>query len=230
MRYIIVLIVAINLYSCDIKRTNPPVNTEFDNAILIDEPSGEDIIPEGDQKRYAWQKPELVIDRLGDIENKVVADIGAGTGYFAFRLVRRAKQVIAIDIDPNMIDLVDLFKANLDSTEQAKMITRIATPEDPRLQEEEVDVAIIINTIGYIDRRTEYLSNLRKSLKPNGLLFIVDFKMKRIPDEIAPPANLRVNLLDLEEDLLASGYQAIQTDDKSLDYQYIVKAYNISEN
>ena len=67
-----------------------------------------------------------------------------------------------------------------------------------------------------------------KSLKPDGYLFIVDFKMKRIPDDIAPSADLRVNMLELEEDLMKSGYESINVDDISLDYQYIVKAYKPS--
>jgi len=217
----------LGLSNCDIRRTPPPVQQDFEEALWSDEPSGENAIPEGDQKRYAWQKPELVIRSLGDIEDKIIADIGAGTGYFTFRLVRSAKQVIAVDIDRDMIDLVELFRSNLDSTEQAKIVTRLATPEDPKLAKDEVDVAMIINTIGYIEDRPSYLDNLHNSLKPGGLLFIVDFKMKMIPDDIAPSADYRVSLLELEEDLQAAGYSAINTDDTSLDYQYIVKAYNI---
>ncbi len=228
MRYLIVTSILLILIGCDIKRTKAPITSEFDDALLLDEPSGENIIPNRDEKRYAWQKPELVIDLLGELEDHVVADIGAGTGYFAFRLVSKAKKVIAVDIDPNMIDLMELFKDNLDTVTQGKIDMRLATPEDPNLDEEEVDVAIIINTIGYIDGRIDYLQNLIKSLKPNGFLFIVDFKMKRIPDNIAPSADLRVSLLDLEEDLTKSGYESINVDDKSLDYQYIVKAYKPS--
>ena len=228
MRYLIVTSILLILIGCDIKRTKAPITSEFDDALLLDEPSGENVIPNRDEKRYAWQKPELVIDLLGELEDHVVADIGAGTGYFAFRLVSKAKKVIAVDIDPNMIDLMELFKDNLDTVTQGKIDMRLATPEDPNLDEEEVDVAIIINTIGYIDGRIDYLQNLIKSLKPNGFLFIVDFKMKRIPDNIAPSADLRVSLLDLEEDLTKSGYESINVDDKSLDYQYIVKAYKPS--
>jgi len=228
MRYFTACILVVFLIGCDIKRTKPPITSEFDDAVLYDRPSGEDIIPERNEKRYAWQKPELVIDLLGQLDNHVVADIGAGTGYFAFRLVSKAEKVIAVDIDPNMIDLMELFKDNLDTLTQSKIDMRLATPEDPQLKKEEVDVVIIINTIGYIEERVAYLQNLIESLKPDGYLFIVDFKMKRIPDDIAPSADLRVNMLQLEEDLMKSGYKSIDVDDKSLDYQYIVKAYKPS--
>lgn len=42
--------------------------------------------------RVIWQKPDLIIDMFGDLRDKTVADVGAGTGFFAFRLVREAKK------------------------------------------------------------------------------------------------------------------------------------------
>lgn len=226
-KYLIATGLAILLIGCDIRRTPGPTEDIHVSQDWSQEPSGENVIPEGDEKRYAWQKPKLVIDKLGDLEGKVVADIGAGTGYFTIPLMKKADKVIAVDIDPDMIGLIDLWRANMDSTDQVKITTRLALPDDPKLEDEEVDVAIIINTIGYIDDRTSYLSDLRQSLKPDGMLFIVDFKMKRIPDEISAPKEFRVNLLELEEDLLSSGYEALSVDDVSLQYQYIVQAYNL---
>ena len=176
--------------------------------------------------RLAWQKPEFVIGLLGDLEDKVVADIGAGAGYFAFRLLNRASSIIAIEINPEMITLMDEFSAHLDSTLQIKFETRLATPDDAMLKNAEVDVMLIINTIGYIEGRSNYLTNLRSSLKENGRIVIVDFKMKQLPENIAPDRSNRVILLDLQDELEAAGYQLIYTDDTSLDFQYIVIAEN----
>ena len=177
-----------------------------------------------DEGRYAWQKPALVVDQLGDLEGKVIADIGAGTGYFAFRLINKAKKVIAVDIDPDMLSLIEIFRDNLDSLQRSKISTRLAAPDSPNLNDEEVDIVLIINTIGFIDDRRDYLENLRSVITPGGEIVIVDFKMKRIPDNIATPVEYRVSLLELENMLEQSGYKNIATDDRSLDYQYIVKA------
>jgi len=177
-----------------------------------------------EKQRYAWQKPELVINKLGNLEDKVVADIGAGTGYFTFRLLQRAKKVIAVDIDPNMLNLIEVFRENVDSSQQTKVETRIASPDDPNLYLEEVDVVVIINTIGYIQDRQLYLSNLREKIKEGGEIMIVDFKMKQIPGNIAPDPTYRLSLLELETILVQSGYHVIESDDRSLDYQYIVLA------
>ena len=180
-----------------------------------------------EQDRYAWQKPDLVMNKLGDLSNKVIADIGAGTGYFTFRLMQEADQVIAIDIDPNMINLIETFRQNLDSIQQLKVDPRLATPDDPKLINNEVDVVVIINTIGYIDDRKAYLENLHKKIRNDGEIMIVDFKLKRIPSNIAPDVAYRVSLLELEDLLTGAGYDVIESDDRSLDYQYIVKARKI---
>lgn len=206
--------------------TSPPPEPEELTQTTETHPTGNQAM-DTEEGRFAWQKPELVIQKLGDIQGKIIADIGAGTGYFTFRLIRKAEKVIAVDIDPNMIELIEIFRENLDTLQQARIETRLASPASPNLGEEEIDIAIIINTIGYIEDRKTYLQNLRKSLKTNGEIMIVDFKMKRIPDNIAPAARYRVNILELENLLDEIGFQLIVTDDRSLDYQFILKARKV---
>ncbi len=207
-------------------RTDPGSNNTKDGIDDIEDPdiSVQQPVPSFQEDRYAWQKPFLVMDKLGDLDDKIVADIGAGTGYFTFRLMQRAKRVIAIDIDQNKIDLIELFRQNLDSIQQLNVETRLALPDDPKLRFEEVDVVVIINTIGYISDVSSYLKNLREKIKPSGKIMIVDFKMKRISQDIAPPSEFRMSLLELEDLLAESGYVNIVADDRSLDYQYIVMA------
>lgn len=206
----------------------PTPSTEVPADIhTIEEPLGEISKPNAPIKnegRAAWQKPALVVDQLGNLEGKVIADIGAGTGYFAFRLINKAKKVIAVDIDPDMLNLIELFRDNLDSLQQSKISTRLAATDNPNLEQDEVDIALIINTIGFIEDRKAYLENLRSVITSGGEVVIVDFKMKRIPENIAPAIQYRVSLLELENLLSESGYKKITTDDRSLDYQYIVKA------
>ena len=59
-----------------------------------------------DEDRAAWQKPELVIEKLGDIKGNKIGDIGAGTGYFSFRMVELGANVTAIDVDERFIDFI----------------------------------------------------------------------------------------------------------------------------
>src|SRR5579864_911511 len=60
-----------------------------------------------DPVRAQWQKPEKVIASLGTLDGKTVADIGAGTGYFAFPIAKEAAKVIAIDIDQRFLDYIE---------------------------------------------------------------------------------------------------------------------------
>lgn len=173
--------------------------------------------------RVIWQKPEVVINLLGDLRDKTVADIGAGTGFFAFRLAQKAKKVIAIDIDPRFISYIDSVRVlELPEQYQDNLETRLARADDPLLQPNEADVVIIVNTFMYIKNHIQYLENLKKDIAPGGMLLIIDFKKKRTP--LGPPSNIRVPLFEVEEQLYQAGYTDIQANDTALDYQYIVTA------
>jgi ubiquinone/menaquinone biosynthesis C-methylase UbiE len=173
--------------------------------------------------RSIWQKPGLVIEKMGDVSGKVVADIGAGTGYFSFRLANRAKKVIAVEIEPDMIAYIDSIRVKMPEEQQRKIETRLAKPDDPALSEDEVDIIVVINTIAYIPRLPVYLETLKKGLKPGGSLMIIDYKMKRLPIN-APPKSERLYLDKLEDMLIEAGYTISESDDTSLDYQYIITA------
>ena len=175
------------------------------------------------KSRDVWQQPTLVLDMLGDLEGKTVADIGAGTGFFAFRTLLRNANVIAIDIDPKMLTIIESFKLNLNKTMQKKIQTRLALPNDPKIEKGEADVILIINTIGYIENRISYLEKLRSTLPEGGRLMIVDFKSKSLPIE-APDQSNRVPLFKLEKDLKDAGFSSVTSDDSTLDYQYIILA------
>ena len=173
--------------------------------------------------RVVWQKPEVVIDLLGNLEGKTVADIGAGTGFFAFRMAPKAKKVIAIDIDPRFISYLDSLKAfELPEEVQNKIETRLALPNDPKLGPAEADVVIIVNTFMYIKDQVAYLENLKRSISDGGILLIIDFKKKLTP--LGPPSQIRVPLFEVEEKLIRAGYRYVSTNDTALDYQYIVTA------
>lgn len=173
--------------------------------------------------RVIWQKPDLVLDQLGDLGNKTVADIGAGTGFFSLRMVERAGKVIAVDIDRRFVNYLDSVKVlELAEPLQSRLETRLATPEDPKLKPGEADVVIIVNTYMYIKDRVGYLRNLKNGIAEGGRLLIIDFKKKRMP--LGPPQDIRVPLFQAEDELYEAGYKDITTNDTALDYQYIITA------
>jgi ubiquinone/menaquinone biosynthesis C-methylase UbiE len=183
-------------------------------------------IPKDENKdRLIWQKPETVVALMGDMDGKTVADIGAGTGYFTFRMALKAEKVIAIDIVPDYLEILDNLKAKLPTEIQNKIETRLANENDPLLKSEEVDLIVIINTFSVISNKLNYLKTARKGLKKNGKIFIVDFKSKNIPID-APDIKDRLPINELEAYLDKAGFSNIITDDTTLDYQYVVIAEN----
>ena len=98
-------------------------------------------------ERSEWQEPDFIIDKLQPVKNLVVADIGAGTGYFTFRLAEEGAKVIAIDIDDRFLDYIETRKTELlESVNPSQISTRLSSENDPFLRENEVDVALLVNT------------------------------------------------------------------------------------
>lgn len=175
--------------------------------------------------RLQWQRPDFVIESLGDLSDKVVADIGAESGYFTFRLAKRANKVIAIEIDPNMIELIELFKENINIDFQSKIETRQALPSDPKLNNGEVDVALIINTIGYIEDKVAYLKKVKEGLSDEGVLLIVDFKNKELPAEVAVNVDIITDDNILQDQLETVGFELVRINNNALPFQYMIWAF-----
>ncbi|MCW5924160.1 MAG: class I SAM-dependent methyltransferase [Saprospiraceae bacterium] len=174
------------------------------------------------KERGIWQKPELVIAMLGDLSDKTVADIGAGTGYFTFRLVPKAKKVIAIDIDQRFIRFLDSVNVRLPLQYRERFESRLAKADDPLLMPEEADAVVLVNTYGYIQQRVQYLKTLSKGMSPGARLLIIDFKKNNLP--IGPPEEYKVALSQVEKELITAGFVVEKIDKDALDYQYIVLA------
>jgi ubiquinone/menaquinone biosynthesis C-methylase UbiE len=125
--------------------------------------------------RDDWQQPQKVIAALKIQPGAVVADLGSGSGYFTFRLadaVGPGGKVYAVDVDPDMIELV--AKAAKDK-DQSNIETILAKPENPLLPKAGVDLIFTSNTYHHIDDRVAYLANLRQFLRPGGRIAIIEF-------------------------------------------------------
>ena len=124
--------------------------------------------------RDAWQMPGRVIETLGLQRGQTVADIGAGTGYFAIRLAKspEAPTVYALDIEPSMIDYVTRRAA----AENLKNVTAVLTPAEKANLPEPVDLVLIVNTYHHIPNRVAYFRDLRRSMKALARLAIIDYR------------------------------------------------------
>lgn len=176
----------------------------------------------GDESdRGAWQNPDLVIKKLGELTGKSVADIGSGTGYFTFPISRSAQKVLAIDIEQRYLDFIEDRKLELPK-EQADVIeTRLTVEDEPNLHADEVDAILMVNVFYYLNDREKYMNIVNNALRVGGVLVLVDFKPGDLP---VGPSDNKVPSNDVVEILKLSGFDRIDVDEESLQYQYIITA------
>jgi len=216
MRYGFLILVVFFLYGCLNDRP-----TRFDHT-EVEKPVVEKEEPIKVENRHIWQRPDFVLENMGDIEGKTIADLGAGSGYFAVRFLKSGANVIALEIDPKMIDIMNSEATYLPDSLQDRFEARLAGLDDSKLLDDETDLVFVANTYIYIENRVDYFRKLASRIKSGGQLMIVDFKKKNTP--LGPPLESRVGLGQVEEELTSAGYQIIQSDDTSLKFQYVVIA------
>ena len=221
------LILILMLMSCQSGQDKQPRPSASPADSIVDSNAGSTKTVQDDD-RSNWQKPSFVIQSLGDLEAKTLADIGSGAlGYFVFKILGQTDigKLIAIDIDKEAVRMLNILKDALAEEKASKLDIRLADINDPKLDNEETDYILIVNTIAYLPDRINYLKALKSKLRAGGKIVIVDYKTKRIPSFVdAPPYEERVLLHIIEEELYEAGYQNIMTDDTSLEYQYYIAA------
>jgi len=154
-----------------------------------------------DPYRDAWQKPEGVIAALKLPKDAVVADVGAGTGYFTLRLARALPngKVYAVDVEPSMVEHTVKRAQNADF---ANVEGVVASTNSPRLPGK-VDLVLMVDTYHHISNRLEYFDALREQLRPGGRVVIVDYTMA---SPHGPPPERRLSGEQVKAEMVAAGY------------------------
>jgi predicted methyltransferase len=151
-----------------------PVTTNDNINRPVSEPyTGDLSIFEGEERAK-----NLQIDRVMDIlnikEGKSVADLGAGSGWFTTRAAQRVGtngKVFAIEINQDFINHIN-DRAKKENLPQIQTV--LGTEDDPKLANNSVDAVLILKTYHEIGQPIKVLQNLKKSLKKDGLIGIID--------------------------------------------------------
>jgi predicted methyltransferase len=157
-----------------------------------------------DPKRDAWQKPHEVIQALALRPDAVIADIGAGTGYFAVRFAHMVPQgrVYAVDTEAAMVRHL----AARAKEEGLKNLTALeAAADDPRLPQQ-VDLVVFVDVYHHVEARSRYLRRLRAALKPGGRVAVIDFRMEA---PVGPPAAARIAPDEVKREFERAGYRLV---------------------
>jgi len=172
-----------------------------------------------DPKRDAWQKPREVIDALELRPGERIADIGAGSGYFALRFAHHVGvdgRVFAIDVSPEML-------AHVEQRAKAAGLTNIEVkrvpPEDPKLPDGSIDRAFFCDVWHHVDDRDGYLDKLKRALRPSGQLVMIDFHKRELP--VGPPVSMKIAREELIAQVERHGFR-LGREHTFLPYQYFL--------
>ncbi len=121
------------------------------------------------------EQPEMAISALNLQPTDVVADIGAGTGYFSFRMASRVPQgkVFAVDVQPEMLDAIEFLKTE---NKIANVETVLGSETDPKLPESSIDLALMVDAYHELAYPREMMEGIIEALKPGGRVVLVEYR------------------------------------------------------
>ncbi|MFH1807679.1 MAG: class I SAM-dependent methyltransferase [Pseudomonadota bacterium] len=165
--------------------------------------------------RTAWQRPDTVVAALRLFGDETVLDLGAGSGYFAFRLARALPRgrVIAADIEPEMIrHMHHRAMSEGVSNLEAKLIQ----PSAPAVPAG-VDLVFICDVLHHVADRPTWLASISKALAPGARLVLIEFKEGELPE--GPPEKMKIPRAELVKLVTDAGLVLASEHGELLPYQ-----------
>jgi SAM-dependent methyltransferase len=160
-----------------------------------------------DPGRAAWQRPGAIVRTLGLRRGQVVADIGAGPGYFTLRLARAvgpSGHVYAVDPEPAGLDVL---REHLAATRVRNVSPVLARADDPLLPAARCDLALVVNAYHHFPDGPAFLRRLTRALVRGGRIVNIDFAKRETP--VGPPVEHRVAREDFLRDARRAGLELV---------------------
>ena len=125
--------------------------------------------------RVQEEQPDMVVNNMGLDSDEVVADIGAGSGYFSLRIAKLVPdgKVLAVDIQPEMLELLELRKSEAGISNVEGVLGAV---DNPNLPENSIDAAIMVDAYHEFSHPFEMIEGIYKALKPGGRIFLLEYR------------------------------------------------------
>lgn len=165
--------------------------------------------------RAAWQKPDEVVRALRLAGDEVVADLGAGSGYFTFRLARALPRgrVVALDSQPEMVRHIH-HRLSQESIQNVE--TRVVAAKEPSLPRD-ADIVFICDVLHHVTDRSDWLDRVHAGMKDGARLVAIEFKAGDLPQ--GPPESVKIPKRDLIDALQQAGLVLVEDRADLLPYQ-----------
>ncbi len=159
-------------------------------------------------KREKEERTDLLVNNLGLKPTDVVADIGAGSGYFSFRMAKLVPEgkVHAVDISKEMLAII---RARMVKMKVDNVVPVFSTITDVKLAPNSVDVALIVDAYHEFDHPWEMASSILNSLKPGGRLVLIEYRME---DPTVPIKRLhKMTEAQARKEMKVVGFEWVET-------------------
>ena len=127
-------------------------------------------------EREQEEAPSKAVEALDLKPGMVVADVGVGTGYYAFRIapkVGESGRVLGVDIQPEMLAKL---KAKAESLGVRNVEGVLGTEKDPKLPKEAVDLVLMVDVYHEFEFPYEMMAAIRSSLRPGGQVVLIEYR------------------------------------------------------
>lgn len=153
------------------------------------------------------ENTELAIKNLPIDKKSVVADIGAGSGYYTFRIAKKVPEgkVYAVEIQDPAIKYLEERSNELGFD---NVITIKGTEKSPMLPDNSIDLAIMVDVYHELEYPHEVLQNIKKSLKPDGKLLLIEYRGE--DPKVAIKRLHKMTVEQVTKELSANGFSLIQ--------------------
>jgi ubiquinone/menaquinone biosynthesis C-methylase UbiE len=160
-------------------------------------------------ERETEEQPQLVIDALEIKPGQTIADLGAGSGYYSFRiapLVGPAGKVLAIDIEPGMLDAI----AQRARREHVGNVATVrSSAQDPNLAPGSVDLLFMVDVYHELEYPYEMMTKVRTALKPRGRVALIEYRAED-PDVLIKPLH-KMSERQVRREMQAAGFKHVNT-------------------
>jgi len=170
-------------------------------------------------ERETEERPQQVIDALDIEPGQTIADLGAGSGYYSFRiapLLGERGMVLAIDVEPRMLKIVS-ERAHRDGVKN--ITTVLGTPSDPNLEPNSVDLLFMVDVYHELAFPFEVMTKVREALKPGGRVALIEYRAED-PAVMIKPVH-KMSERQIIKELTAAGFRHQKTV-RTLPLQHLV--------